>query len=239
MIVPEIMTGSLSPLASKTLIDGGKRRLGVQGVEDRLDDQNIRAALDQRGCRLGIGRAQIVEAHRAKARIIDVGRNRGGAIGRPQGAGDEAALAVLGLRLVGRFARKPRRGKIQFGDKLFHPIVGLRNPRRTECIRFDDVGTGLEIGEINGLDRLRLGEAQEIVVASQVARPIRKARAAKFGFAELVLLDHRAHGAVEHQNSFAGGGLKSGARFFSGKPSSHQAASCSSFGRSPKRWQIA
>ena len=216
-----------------------QRRLGVQGVEDRLDDQNIRAALDQRGCRLGIGLAQIVEAHRAKARIIDVGRNRGGAIGRPQRAGDEAALAVLALRLVGRFASEPRRGKIQFGDKLLHAVIGLRDPCRIECIRLDDVGAGFEIGEMNGFDRPWLGEAQEIVVATQVARPIRKARAAKFSLAELVLLDHRAHGAVEHQNSFAGGGLKSGAGFVSSKPSRHQAASCSSFGRSPKRWQIA
>ena len=91
VIVPEIMTGNRSPLASKTSSMRKQCRLGVERVEDRLDDQKIGAALDQRGRGFGIGLAQLVEAHRAKTRIVDVGRNRGGAIGWPQGAGDEAA----------------------------------------------------------------------------------------------------------------------------------------------------
>ena len=105
------------------------------------------------------------------------------------------------LRVCG-FAGKPRRGEIQFGDKLFHPIIGLRDPRRAERICFDDVGARLEIAKMNGPYRIRLGQAQKIVVAAQVTRPIGEARGAKVGFAEFVLLDHGAHGAVEHEDSF-------------------------------------
>ena len=160
----------------KNAVNGKQRRLGVERVEDCLDDQKIGAAFDQRVGRFSIGRAQIVEAHRAKARIVDVGRNRGGAVGRPQGAGDEAATSILLFRRVGRLAGEPRRGEIQFGDKLLHAVIGLRDPRRAECIRFDDVGAGFEIGKMNGSDRFRLGEAQEIIVAAQVTRPIGEAR---------------------------------------------------------------
>ena len=143
----------------KNALDGKQRRLGIQRVEDRLDDQNISAALDECGRRLRIGLGQIVEAHRAKARIVDIGRNRGGTIGWPQSAGDKAADSVLLFRRVRRFAGESRRGEIQVGDDRLHPIIGLRDPCRTECIRLGDVGAGFKIGEMNGSDRLRLCEA--------------------------------------------------------------------------------
>ncbi len=56
---------------------------------------------------------------------------------------------------------------------------------------------------MNVADGVGLGEDQKIVVATQVAMPILEARAAKAGFVELQILDHRAHGAVEHENALA------------------------------------
>jgi hypothetical protein len=46
VMVPEIITGSATR-ARRTLLDGEERRLGVQRVEDRLDQEQIGAAVDQ------------------------------------------------------------------------------------------------------------------------------------------------------------------------------------------------
>ena len=50
-------------------------------------------------------------------------------------------------------------------------------------------------------DRLGLGEREQVVVAAQVARPVGEPAAAEVGLAEPVLLDHRAHRAVEHEDA--------------------------------------
>ena len=79
----------------KYLIAGEDRRLGVQRVEDGLDQDNVGAAVDQAAQLFAIGEAQVVEGHGAIAGIVDVGRHRGGAVGRPERTGDKAALAIL------------------------------------------------------------------------------------------------------------------------------------------------
>ena len=76
--------------------DRVQRRLGVQRVEDGFDQQQVGAAVEQAVDLLAIGLAQIVEGDGAKAGIGDVRRDRGGAVGRADGAGDKARLAVLG-----------------------------------------------------------------------------------------------------------------------------------------------
>ena len=102
--------------------DRVERRLGVQRVEDGLDQQQIGAAVEQALDLLAIGRAQIVEGDGAEAGVGDVGRDRGGAVGRADGAGDKARLAVLGgdarrrrcaraWRLRGSAHRRSRRGR--------------------------------------------------------------------------------------------------------------------------------
>ena len=82
-------------LLDEHLVAGEDRRLGVQRVEDRLDQDDVGAAIDQAAQLFAIGDPQIVEGHGAVAGIVDVRRHGGGAVGRPQRAGDEAALAVL------------------------------------------------------------------------------------------------------------------------------------------------
>ena len=73
-----------------------------------------------------------------------------------------------------------------------------------EGIRLDDVRAGLEIPSVNLVDNVRLRQEQELDAPLQVfAFPIPKARAAIIRFGQLVLLDHRAHGAVEDDDAFA------------------------------------
>ena len=53
--------------------------------------------------------------------------------------------------------------------------------------------------------RLRLAEIEQIVVAAHLAVPGIEARAAIAGLVQLVVLDHRAHRAVEHEDALGRG----------------------------------
>ena len=50
-------------------------------------------------------------------------------------------------------------------------------------------------------DDLRPGEGEQVVVAGELAVVIGIWRAAKVGLAQLVPLDHGAHGPVQHQHA--------------------------------------
>src|SRR5580698_1084905 len=73
---------------------GEDRGLGVEGVEDGLDQENIGAAVDEAPDLLAIGDAELVETYGAEAWIVDVRRKRSGSVRRPQGSGDEPATSV-------------------------------------------------------------------------------------------------------------------------------------------------
>ena len=208
------------------------RGLGVERVEDRLDQQQVGAAVEQAAHLLGIGVAQLVERDGAEARIGDIRRDRRGAVGRPERAGDEALAAVLVLGRDRGGAHQPRALEVQLVGDLLHAVIGLRDRRRGERVGRDDVGAGAEVGEMDVAHRLRLAEIEQIVVAAHLAVPGIEARAAIAGLVQLVVLDHRAHRAVEHENALGGLGAQ-------GLLNAHYAASCYGAGRNPSRWQIA
>ena len=184
--------------------DGEDGGLGVERVEDGLDQQRIDAAVEQAAHLFGVSDAQFVEGDRAKARIQNVGRDRGGAVGRADGAGDEALLAVLVLRDARGVAGEAGAFEVQFVGDLRHGVIGLRDAGRGEGVGRDDVGAGAEIGEVDGAHRVRPAEIEQIVVAAHLAVPGIEARAAKAFLVEAERLDHGAHGAVEHQNALGG-----------------------------------
>ncbi len=80
------------------LRDGEQARLEVERVERRLRHQEVDATVEQGLDLLAVGGGQLVERDRAEARIVDVGRERGGAAGGADAAGDEAGL----FRIRGR-----------------------------------------------------------------------------------------------------------------------------------------
>ena len=119
----------------------------------------------------------------------------------PERAGDEARAAVLLLRDVGGRAREPRALDVELVRDVLHAVVGLRDRGRGERVGRDDVGAGAEIFEMDFADRVRLREDEQVVVAADLAVPGVEARAAIAALVELELLDHGAHGAVEHQDA--------------------------------------
>ena len=92
--------------------DGG---LGVQGVEDRLDEQEVGAALGQRLHLLGVGGVDLVEAHGPERRIVHARRQRQRDVQRADGACHElAGREAAGL--VRRLPGQPGAGQVHVPD---------------------------------------------------------------------------------------------------------------------------
>ena len=98
------MIGRLLAVLVEHLLDGDERGLGVERVEDGLDEQHVDAARDERAHLLRVGRLDLVEGDDAEAGVVGVGRvgERDGE--RPDGAGDEA-LPPVGVARRGRPTR--------------------------------------------------------------------------------------------------------------------------------------
>ncbi len=148
---------------------GEDRRLGVQRVEDGLDQKDVDAPFGQGLGLLGIGHAQLLEGDVARARVVDVGRNRRGLRLRAEGAGDEPRPVGRAV-LVAGLAGEPGRGQVHLAGRVFEVIVGLGDPRRAEGIGLDQVGAGGQVLVVDLGDDVRLGDRQQLVVALEVVR---------------------------------------------------------------------
>ena len=194
--------------ADAELIDdvraGEDRRLGVERIEDRLDEQDIDAAFDQSTHLLSVSDAQLIERDGAEAWIEHVGRDRRGTVGRTNGAGNETRTAILVLGNLRRMAREARAFEIELVGDLRHAVVGLRDAGRGEGVGRDNIRAGAEIGEVNGANRVRTTQIEQIVVAAHLAVPGVETRAPITAFVETKRLNYRAHCAVEHQNALSG-----------------------------------
>ena len=185
--------------------DRKQRRLGVERIEYRFHEQQIGAAFDQSVDSFGIRGDQLVVAHVAKARVVDVGRDRRRAVGRPQRPGDESRLVGrLRRPSIGTLACDSGRGEVDLAHAAFELVVGLRDPRRVEGIGLDDVGAGFQKLVVDLAHDFRPGEHQQVVVALQVVRvivqPARRRTAIAF-LAQLVGLDHGAHRPVQNEDT--------------------------------------
>ncbi len=183
-------------------LDGEDRRLGVERVEDGLEQDEVGSALGKARERLAVGRHQLVEIDVAETRIVDFGRDRRGLVGRPEHAGDESRLAGIPVHvLVRRLAGELGRGVVQLVDMPLKAVVRLRRRVRVESICLDDVGAGCEVLGVNLADHLGPGQREQVVVAPEVARGRGEALAAEIGLREPVALDGRAHRAVQYQDA--------------------------------------
>ena len=197
------------------LLHGEDGRLGVEGVEDGLDQDQVGAALDQTAGGLGVVLHQLVEGDVAVARVVDVRGDRAGAAGWTEDASDETRTVrgFQGLG-VGHLASDAGALDVHLVGQRLHAIVGLGHAGGVEGVGFQDVGACIQVGLLDLGDDLRLAQQQQIVVAFDVARPVGETRATVVGLFQLVALDHGAHAAVEDQDAFFQGlrkGLEAGA----------------------------
>ena len=89
-------------------LHGEDRGLGVEGVEDGFDQDQVGAAFDQALGGLGVVFDQFIEGHVAVAGVVHVGRQRAGAAGRAQYAGHEARLGRVSWVLASATLRARR-----------------------------------------------------------------------------------------------------------------------------------
>ena len=110
------------------LVNGEERGLGVQRIEDRFQQQNVHAAVQQPARLLGIGRDELVEGDGAESRVVDVGGERRRLAGWAEGAGDETNAARLrGHDRVRRGPGVARPGYVQFVSQLLQLVIRQRD----------------------------------------------------------------------------------------------------------------
>ena len=127
-------------------------------------------------------------------------------------AGDEPRSIRRPVRpLVRGLTGQAGAGDVQLVGQRLEIEVGLRDGRRRERVRLDDVGPGLEIGVVNVRDELRSGEDQEIDVVLHRDGMRAKPLAAHVALVQPVLLHHGAHGAVENQHALGEETIERGA----------------------------
>ena len=176
---------------------------GIEGIENGFNQDQVTAAFHQRFGGFAVGSHQLIKGNIAVSRVVDVGRDRRRTVGWAKHARDVARFVRRARRpFVCRRARQFGCCKVDFRRQGFHLVIRHGNSRGVEGVGFDDVRARLEVGVMNRGDHLRFAEHQQVVVAFQIARPFGKAFAAEILFAQTISLDHGAHTAVQHQNTF-------------------------------------
>ena len=102
-----------------------------------------------------------------------------------------------------------RSGHVQFGREVTKLVVVLGDRCTVEGIGLDNIGAGLQIGQVNVLDNIGPGQGKQIVVALEVLVVVFEPLPAVIGLHQAERLDHGAHRPVQHQNPLLKGLLES------------------------------
>ncbi len=172
--------------------------LAVEGVEDRLHQQEIGAAVQETAGLLVVRLHEVVEGDEAGPGIVDVARKRSG----PGGGSERARHPGEPPR---RFGHHPVRGAprelrardVQLVGEVGQVVVGLRDGGRGEGVGLDDVRAGQKVLPVDLLDDVGAGQREQVAVALDVQRVGRETLAAEVLLAQLLELEHRAHGPVD------------------------------------------
>ena len=144
-IVTEIWTGRRRPICSKASSMAKSAALALS-VSKMVSTSSVsHAAFDQAERLLAVGVDELDVGDAARAGIVGVAGNRGGAVGRAHRAGDEALAArIRGDEFVADAAGEPRGLDVEFRDDGLEVVVGLGNDLGVEGVGLDDVGPGFE-----------------------------------------------------------------------------------------------
>ncbi len=175
----------------RSILRGDDRSLGVQRVEDRLDQEQVDAALAQRSHLLGVRLGDLVERGGAERRVVHPRGKRERDVERSDGAGHET------VELVGDLPREPRSLERHLGGDVLERVVGLADPRRREGVGGGDVGAGLEVRAMDLADDLGPRQIEDVRVARHVARVVAEAFSPVRLLTAHMLLDQHAPRAVE------------------------------------------
>ncbi len=180
----EVWIGSERPGLLEGLARAEDRRLDLEDVLGRLDDDQVRATLHQARGLLGEDLDELGEGDPTEGRVVGGGQEAG----RADRAGDKALLArglacdLGGLRIdLQRVLAKP-------------PLVELQL-RCLEGVGLEDLGASIEHRRVNRLDHVGAIEHERLVALTRQPAVV-LAR-------ELELLEGRPHATVEHDDVVA------------------------------------
>ena len=170
-------------------------RLRVQRVEDRLDQEQVDASLTEAANLLGVSSDDIVEGDRPVGRIVDLRGERERDVQRPDRPGDEPAAG-----LVGGLPREPRSLDVHIVDGALEPVVRLADRGRGERVRRRDVRAGCQVPPVDVEHEVGARQVEQVRIAGDVLGMIGEAFTPVLLRVEPRVLDHRAPGAVEHED---------------------------------------
>ena len=165
-------------------------RLHLEHVLARLEDQQIRAALEQT-LRL-VAKRKLQLGLRQLAQLGVLGRRQESRW--PHGPGDEPRPAIRCGVAVGDPPRDGCGGAVQLDRALAEPPLLEPRARGLERVRLDDVSARVEVGRVNVLDHVRPRQRQVVDAAVPALATI------VLG-GELARLHLRAHAAVEEHDA--------------------------------------
>jgi hypothetical protein len=177
---------------------GGDGRLAVERVEDRLDHQQVDAALGERGDLLRVRGLDLLERDRPVRRVFDLRRQAQGDVQRADRPGDELAAGFFG-----GLAGDPRAADVHLVDVVLQAVVGLADAGGGEGVRRGDVRARGQVLAVHVEDDVRAGEVEQVRVAGDVVGVLAEAVAAVVGRGQPGALQHRPPGAVEHGDAGA------------------------------------
>mmetsp|Transcript_17649 Transcript_17649/g.35512 ORF Transcript_17649/g.35512 Transcript_17649/m.35512 type:complete len:254 (+) Transcript_17649:3428-4189(+) len=201
------------PRAARLLvvfIDGEEGRLGVERIEDGLDQNDVSTTINQASNLRLVGSDDLIPRAVAEARILDGRRDRQGAVGRADGAGDEARTG--GFRsgdLLGSVNSKLACHLVQLVHHVLHTVVGLSDHRTRERVRLANVGTARKVAAVDLPNGIGLREDKQVIVALELLRlrHVGELVTAEVRLGELVLLNSGAHGTIDDHDALLHGVL--------------------------------
>ena len=163
------MTGDARAGLLEDAFDGVEGGLGVEGVECGLDEEDVRAAVEQAACGFGVGGDKLVEGDVAVAGVVHVGGDGERLVGGAEASGDEAGLVGIAVGVVvGDFSRQSRRFAVYFVHAVLEAELGEAVAGGGEGVGGENVGAGVEVLALDVADEVGLGEDQNVYAALEV-----------------------------------------------------------------------
>ena len=122
--------GDPPALLSEAPFDGKERGLGIEGVKNRLDQEEIRSSIHEASDLFPVGRDELVEGNPFNGRVVHVRRDGGRPVRRPHGPGHKpCAGRVLGSHHLDRLPGYSCPRDIELVGKVRELVIRQRHGR--------------------------------------------------------------------------------------------------------------
>ena len=192
--------GQLTALFGHHLMGSIDGHLGIQRVEDGLDEQHVHTAFHQRLYLFVIGGKELVVGQFAGCGIADVTTHRTSLVRGSHGAADPSGMLLRSV-LIGHRPGYPCTFESHLAGKVFQMIVGLADALAAEGIGCNQVCTGLQITAVNLTDDAWARQVEHVVVARHHTFHLTKPLSAEVTLLQLEPLNLSSHCSVEYQNA--------------------------------------